>query len=794
MRASLNLLKKYVDLSNLTPEEIADKLTFAQLEVEEIRPLAKADHLVVGEILECEKHPDSNHLHVLKVDLGPKYGIKQIVCGAPNARTGLKVIVAMVGAHLGFDNIEIKQSKIRNVESNGMCCALYEIGVDKAELTPAQLNGIEELPNDAVVGNENVLEYLGLDDVIFDINVLANRPDCLSIFALAKELGALFQRKVILPEMKELPTDKSDLTVKISTDECQQFAVTEVKGLTVKESPLWLKRALQGQGIRSINNIVDIGNFIMITTGQPLHMYDLDLFGSKNFEVTSDYEGQFTALDGKTYQLQKGDIVIKNDKMIGCLGGVMGSESCAVNSNTKNIAVEAAYFNGVNVRRTSKRLGLSSDSSAHFIKGINPHQTEYVLNLTMQLLKDLADAKTVCAIVNEDHLSHEEIKIECTYSYINGRLGTEFTNEEIKNTLERLEIKVVDDGDKFTAIVPPYRIDLHCDADLSEEVIRLLGLDKVKATLPSMETTIGGLDEKKVLLKRIREHLIAVSLHEVMTYTLVSPEENKQLVFLNDDAEIKIMNPMTSDHSVMRRGLIPSLVNVVKYNIAHQNENLAIFEISEITTDKQSYNELAIALRGQDYSRGKMETRKYDFYDISGIFQAMMSLLSIDENRYKINLIKSPYLHPGRSAGIYFGNTLVGVMGEIHPSLSEDIGETYILDINLDKFLELKTSVKKMEKISRYPAISRDYAFVLKADISAGEVVKLIKKEGKNLVKNVEIFDVYQGEHIEEGYKSLALSITYQSLDKTLADNDIDPLENTIISVLNKKLGAYLRS
>lgn len=790
MKASINLLKQFIDLENISVQEIAAKLTFSGLEVEGIEYLAKGTNLVIGQIIELENHPSSDHLHVLKVDLGPKYGVTKIVCGAKNVVLGMKVIVARVGAKIGFDDIEIKKGVIRGVESNGMCCSLVELGVDKSLLSEEQINGIERLPDDSEVGNEHVLEYLHLDDVILDINVLANRSDCLAILSLAKELKALFSRKLTLPEAKEFNTFESKLKIDLRAKKCYQFSLVEARDIVVKESPIWLKNYLRSEGIRSINNIVDIGNYLMILNGQPLHMYDLDEFNTDTFIVDDEYDGSFTALNDKEYSLVKGDIVIRSRDSIGCLGGVMGAKSCFVNENSKNIAIEVASFDGASVRHTSKRLGLSSDSSSRFIKGINPSQAHYVLNLAMQLIESLAEGKSFSNIIEVDKVDHSKTVIKTTFDYINHRLGTNFSSSQIGNTLSSLGITIESDEDNLTCTIPDHRIDIKCDADLSEEVIRLIGLDNVKSTLPSMETTIGGYDEEKNKREKIREHLIARGLNEVLTYSLVSKEENVNLIPLNSDQEVKILNPMTSDHEVLRRGLIPSLIKTLKYNLDHQNENISIFEISEITTENETFEELAVLLNGKKMLQGLLRDEPYSFYDVKGIFESILKILNIDATRLKIKEYNSSAdFNPYQSAGVYLQNKLVAVIGMIHPSISKDYGDTYVLDILLDSLLNLKTSKKKMEKISKYPSRNRDYCFIVKKDIKVEEIITLIKKFSKGIIKNVQVFDVYA----LDDSKSVALRVTYQSLEKTLSDSDINPIENNILTTLQSKLGAYLR-
>lgn len=796
MRASLNLIKKFVDLEGLTAEEIADRLTFSGLEVEEISRVAEASHLVIGEILECFDHPSSDHLHVLSVDLGEKYGTEQIVCGAPNARKGLKVIVARVGAVLKKAGVTIAKSTIRGVESNGMCCSLSELGVDKSYLTPAQLEGIEELPSDAPIGEENVLGYLGLDDVILDINVLANRSDCFAVFSLAKELGALFHRAVRIPEPVLYPEEESDLQISSLCEGCPQFSLKLVGGVKTAPSPKWLSGYLMAHGIRSINNIVDIGNYVMILTGQPIHMYDRDKLESRTFSVSDAYAGEFIALDDKIYSVSHGDLTVMNGDRAACLAGVMGGKFCAVDDHTRNIIVESANFNGSSVRRTTVRTGLSSDSSARFIKGINPLQDRFVLNLAAQLLTELAGAEKVYRTVRKSSVSEDPVSIRCSLSYINRRLGETFTSAEIFDVLECLGLTIEKtDEDRFTAIVPSHRIDLRCDADLSEEVFRFIGLKRIRPKLPEMVTTVGELSFSQRKKKEIREHLIARGFNEILTYTLISPEMDHKFVLLNEDAPIRIMNPMTMDHSIVRRGLISSALEVLNYNLSHRNKNLALFEISDVTTADRRYEELCLIMNGKRAVQGSLALRECDFYDLSGIFASLMQLLGIDAKRYRVlRLDDSEYFHPGRSAKIMIGKEIAGIMGEIHPKYASELGSTYVLELNLSLFLQMKCSPTKMQAISKFPSVERDYAFVVKKETACEEFIRTIKKEARGIISSVEVFDIYEGEFLPAGFKSLAVKITYSSLEKTLKDSEINPVESALIAQVGKQFGAYLRA
>lgn len=798
MKVSLKWLKNYVDLEGISAEEIAQKLTFAGIEVEEIMHMASGTNLVIGEIVECEKHPESDHLHILKVDEGEKYGVNQIVCGAPNARVGLKVIVARVGAVL--PKITIAKSTIRGVESNGMCCSLLELGVESKYLTEAQINGIEELPMDAKVGEEDVLGYLGLDDTIFDLKLLANRSDCLAMQNVAREVAALFEKDVNLPYVSHYEGKKSNFKVDSQTDLCKEFAIREIRNIKVKESPKWLKERLFASGVRSINNIVDIGNYIMLLTGQPLHMYDLDKLKSEELTVRSDYEGDFVALDEKTYKLIKGDIVIMNEDEVMCLGGVMGSLKCAVDENTKNLAIEAANFDAKTIRHTSTRLNLVSESSQRFVKGINKDQYENVLDLTTKLLVELCDAKEVFETKKYDVLSHEANVIESSCRAINHRLGSEFKNDEIIDTLKRVYIDINDyDGDNFKAVVPSHRIDIKLDADLSEEVIRLLGFDNVKSTLPRQETSVGALTNTQLRKRQIRELLIANGLYETLNYTLVNDRLISYFKGLNNNEPYCLLHPMTEDHKYTRVTLLPSLLETLNYNLSRQGKDIKIFEVSDVYSKNGVECHLGIVLNGEDEYRHLMNKIPYGYAHVKGLFEAIMNLLAIDANRYRLVRVSDKFkeLHPGRAAEIYIGKDLVGIMGELHPNMMKefDLGKapTAVLEINLSKLLEVRVSPIKVIPPSRFQTVERDLALVARKDISAQEIIKVIKQAGHNMIKQVDIFDVYEGEHVDFGFKSIALKIIYEDTTKSFTSEEIENLEKGIINALEAKLSIKLR-
>ena len=797
MLVSLKSVKKYVNLDGLSALDIANGLTFAGVEVEEVYSLASGTNLVIGHILECEKHPDSDHLHILKVDLGPKYGVEQIVCGAPNARVDLKVIVARVGAKLPGG--EIKASKIRGVESNGMCCSLLELGVDAKYLNKKQTEGIEELPEDAQVGNEDVLGYLGLDDEVLNLKVLANRPDLLSLYNVALEIGAIFDREVKIPTYEVEDDFKTTLFVGSETDKCSQFAGREIRGIVTKESPKFIQESLMAMGIRSINNIVDIGNYVMLLTGQPLHMYDKDKLEKEELIAKSNMNDKFIALDEQTYDVIEGDIVITSNNKAMCLGGVMGSLSCAVDERTENIYIEAASFDGASIRHTSNRLGLVSESSQRFVKGTNHYQSNEVINFASCLIKEYCEAKHFSNIVNYQNEERPNSTLKCCYSHINNRLGTSFSNDEIIKALNRLHFVTKEiSKDEFEVIIPSFRLDVSCEADISEEVIRLLGFSNVRSELPIFESKAGGLTLRQSRLKEIRDYLVLNGLDECVTYSLLSLENSKKFNLLHEEECYKLLNPLTDEREYFRTHISYSLIEAALYNYNRQNKDLSLFETSNMISKSSSGEHLSIVLVGNDLQQDMMKKIPFDFYHMKGLVEGVFSLLGIENSRYKFERYVSnkEELHPGKSASIIFQNQLIGVFGELHPLMSKELGlnktNAVVLELNLEPLLNAKVSLAKMTPISKFPVVYRDLALLVDKNVSANDIIKCIKLSGKGLVKDAKIFDVYVGEGIASHLKSVAVNITFGK-EETLTEKEITDQLDKIKYDLAKNLKAELR-
>jgi phenylalanyl-tRNA synthetase beta chain len=796
MKVSWNWLGQFVDLGGVSPEELASKMTFAGVEVESIDRLAKADGLVIGEILSCESHPDSDHLRVLQVDEGAKYGIHQIVCGAPNARKGLKVIVAREGAVL--PSLTIEKSVIRGVESDGMCCALYELGVDRKFLSEKQCAGIEELAAEAPVGEEDVLGYLGLDDAVLNLKLLANRPDLNAMMNVAEEVGTLLDRPVKLPEFAVKKHVKTAFKVGSETKSCPSFWIREVHGLKVGPSPEWMRRILFSEGIRSIDNVVDVGNFVMLLTGQPLNMYDLDKLPRKELVVRDDCEGDFVAMDGKTYRLVKGDLVVTSAGRGMCLAGIMTSKECEVDGETANVAIEAAVFQGAAIRHTSNRLGLVSESSSRFVKGLNPSQAERVLEIASALLERLCGAVSVSESLAYDALIHEPRLIRTSYDYINRRLGTSFKNEEIASVLRKDHLGVSENGDGINVSVPAYRIDMAEGCDISEEVIRLLGYDRIASRLPSGEAHCRGLSNEQRLVVAIRRYLRGQGLDEVLTYTLVSASEKDRFDYLAGGKGYKLSNPMTADHEYIRRNVLPSLLSTAGYNAAHQIKDLAIFEVSDVDAPNEKSRRLGIVLAGEERLQGGLDLRPYDFYSIKGLFVGLMGLLGLADNRYRIERLRSDKneFHPGRSAAVYLGKTLIAVMGALHPAALAEYGLSRgaaALELDLSAVLALKTSPEKASVPAKFPSVGRDLAFLVDEKVPYEDIRREILRSDK-LIAKVDVFDVYQGANIASGKKSVALSVTILNPEKTLTDSEVSAVMEKAVATIKTRFGAEIRS
>ncbi|NLC97237.1 MAG: phenylalanine--tRNA ligase subunit beta [Erysipelotrichaceae bacterium] len=794
MKISYNWLKEYVSLDGVTPNDLADKLTQAGLEIEGIEKVANGDNLVIGKVLSVKPHPDSNHLKVCDVDYGQ--GSVQIVCGAPNVKENQKVIVAKVGANL--PELTIKKGVIRGVESNGMICALFELGVDKKHLSEEQLSGIEVLSDDAPIG-EDPLKYLGLDDVVLDASPTPNRADCMSMWGVAKEVGAVLKRKATIPYSEGAANvgKETSLIIDSKSKNCPVFVGKVVNKVVVKPSPKWMVDYLHAAGVKSINNIVDISNYVMLETGQPLHFYDADKFEKKEITVIDGLNSTITALDGIEYQLEESDLIITtNNEAIG-LAGIMGGDESKIEENTKSIIIEAALFNHVTIRTTANRLGLNTEASSRFVKGIEPLAQIKAVDRSVALLLELAEADDFEKTVIFGNPNYEPIQVVETIEHCNELLGTNYTIEQVKEVLDALDFNVRVDKNTFTCTIPSYRTDIKIKEDIDEEIIRLIGFDTLPMTLPKMVATIGELDEKQKLERLTKNIMKSYGLSEIVTYSLVKEEYVLDGIMPFGD-HIKLASPLSDDRKFIRNSLMPSMLECVSYNQNRKASNINLFEISNVYEKDIVQTRLSIALNGElQSSKLHKVSIKNDFYTLKGLLETYLEKLGIASSRVSIKANEdNNYFHPYRSAKIYIQNKLFGIFGEISPLYSKklDIENVIYGEFIMDVLYEIKTPRIKFTPLDRYPSVSRDIALIVDDSLEAKKILDVINKNGGKLIKSLEIFDVYKGEHIEDGKKSIALKIVYQSKDKTLTEAEVSKVHENILEKLEKEVNAQLRS
>lgn len=799
MKLSYKWLSEYVDLSGITPAELADKMTTAGLEVEGIEPLAQGNHLVIGEVLSSED-VEGTHLHITQTRIGEgPDDVLQIVCGAPNCRAGLKVIVALDGAELPGGTIHVRP--LRGIDSNGMLCALYELGVDKKYLTEYQCSGIEELPADAPVGETDVIKYLGYDDTVLDVSLTPNRADCSSMWNMAKEVGAILHREVKWPDYagKAQIGEEGTFRVASSTEKCSAFLGKVVNHVEVGPSPKWMVRYLNAAGMNSINNVVDISNFVMLETGQPLHYYNLAKLPAREITVVDDIEMKMTALDGVEFEIQKGDLVITTGGEPTGIAGIMGGEESMIDETTDAIFIEAANFDAASVRRSSIRLNLITEAAQRFTKGLEPLSMQKAVDRSVELLTKYANASGFEKTVSCGNFAYEPKIVKETLTHCNDLLGTEFTMDQVKEVLSWLDFKPVIDGDEITCTIPSYRTDIEGKADIDEEIIRLIGFDSLKSTLPFMEATVGRLTPAQKIRRTIGEIMRANSLNEIITYTLVPADYIDNAFDASGDA-IALAMPMSDAKKYIRSSLLNSVLECVQYNEAHQNSSCSFYEISKVYSTKGEEERLAIVFAGnlEDDKLHKIE-KPGDFYAMKGLILAMLKKLGFMGGRIQIreNKKDTVHFHPFRSAEIWMDKQCLGVFGDIHPAYAKkfDLKKSVVYaELKLDQLFATRGTRMRFVPLERYPAVERDIAVVTDRDMSAQQIINTISKAGGRLLRNVEIFDVYEGEHVEEGKKSVALRVTFQAADHTLKEEEISTVHQAILDALSKKLNAELRA
>lgn len=804
MKLSTNFVKDYVDI-DVDVKTLAEDMTNVGNEYDEAGKLLNATKLVIGEVLECEEHPDSDHLHVCKVNVGNE--VLNIVCGAPNVRKGLKVIVALDGAELPGGTI--KKGVIRGQESNGMLCSMLELGLEHKFADDVDKTGIHELPLDAPIG-EDPIKYMGMDDEVIDFDLTANRGDLLSILGMAYEIGAIYDKKVKdidLTHGENKEDINNDFKVEVNTENCSIFLAKRVENIKIAESPAFIKSRLIASGIRPINNVVDISNYVMLETGQPLHFYDADTSKGKiEVRMASNGEKLFT-LDGKERTLSDEDIVISDGERAIGLAGVMGGLDTEITDNTKNVLIEAAIFDGVKIRKTSKQI-LRSEASSRFEKGLDPNRTYMAIERACKLLEEYAEGEVVGGIAKYDKSDRANRDIEITFKKINDVLGMDISKKDVLDVFRRLDFGVVINGESsnFTETeeqlkniesivvsVPRRRGDISIKEDLIEEVGRIYGVNNIVGKLPEMPMKAGSYDK---VTRGIRNKLIDLGLNETLTYILVNDKEAKY--FTKDDTEIvSLLDPMTEERNTLRHSILPSLLKVYEYNKARNNKDISVFEIGKAFYKKgEEYgeNNKVSALISGDFYLGVDNKKQADFYILKGLAEELLDYLGYaNRHSFVIKEDKMPEeLHPGQSALISVNNDVVGIIGRVHPNLEKD--NVFVFEIDLDKLLDKKVGKMKYKEFSKFPSIKKDLAVVVDKDVTSEQIGTWIKKAAGSSLSNIDVFDVYTGKGIEENKKSIAYSLTFEKMDRTLTDEEINESLEKVVEVLEKKLGATLRA
>lgn len=792
MLVSLKWLSQYVDIADISAEELAEKITRAGIEVDAVIDRSNGiENVVVGYVESKEKHPEADKLNVCQVNVGGE--VTQIVCGAPNVDAGQKVIVARPGAKLP-GGIKIKKAKLRGVESNGMICSLQELGVEGRLVPKAYAEGIYVLPADAEPGAD-ALEILGLRDTVLELGLTPNRSDAMSMLGVAYEVAAILSQDVKLPaitytESSEKAADVLKLRVE-DTDANPMYAAKVVKNIKVEESPLWLQHYLMAAGVRPHNNVVDVTNYILMEYGQPLHAFDYDKLGTGEIVTRLAKDGEtITTLDEQERTLASHNLVITNGVEAEAVAGVMGGAKSEVCESTTTVVIESAYFKPASVRQTSKDIGLRSDSSARFEKGVDPNRVLPAAERAAQLLAELAGGEVLAGIVLVDELDKTPSRVVVSPDFINTHLGMKISLEDMISILERLKFDVEAANGLLIVDAPTRRGDIKIPEDIVEEVARMYGYDEIPTTIPA-SNVIGGLTPYQAKRRIVRSVMEGAGLYQAVTYSLTSAE-NSQKFALKAEETTKLLMPMSEERSTLRQSLIPHLVEAAAYNVARSNDSVALYEIGSVflgqTAEGLPFEEehLAIVLTGKWVeNKWQGEKKNVDFFVAKGIVEELFNKLSLTS---RVSYVKANIdgLHPGRTAHVLLDGEVVGLIAALHPAEAKkaDVKDTYVVELNLLAILQAQTEELVYSPVPRFPSMTRDIALELDREVAAGEIVSIITGAGTKLLKDVQVFDVYEGEKMTPGKKSVAFSLTYFDAERTLTDDEVVAAHNKVLKAL----------
>ena len=804
MKLSYEWLNEFIDLSHITPDELGEKMSRTGIEVDSVTvPAQGMDKIVVGLVTEVSDHPDSDHLHIAMVDVAGEE-LLQIVCGAPNIAKGQKVIVALHGARIAGGH-KIKRGKLRGIESQGMICSLQELGIPSS-LTPKDYEeGIYVFKDNAIEVGADALRALTLDSAIVEMDLTANRSDALSVRGAVHEISSIYGLDHNLDADRNERTGGSVLEDWISvsvenTDDVPDYHIQIIKDVTIKPSPTWMQARLIASGIRPINNVVDVTNYVLLEYGQPLHAFDYDKLGSKTILVRSAKKGEVLATLDDVERTLTDEIVITNGSQPIALAGVMGGLDSEITTTTKNVALEFALFHPIRVRQASQAHNLRSDSSSRFEKGINKATIVQAGKRAAQLIAELSGGMVVEGTASVQTTDAKAKDVSIKLQRINHVLGTDLSQEEVSRIFDQLGFDVDLEDGNYTVHVPARRWDIHIEADLVEEVGRIYGYDRLPRTLPTTESTKGGLNPKQSFIRWTRHFLQGAGLSQAYTYALTTQNRAKWFT-LEDNSSIALDLPMSAERSVLRQSIVSSLLEAVQYNVARSQQDIALFEIGRVFqeiahNDYLEEDVIAGAVTGQWIPASwQNPSSSVDFFTVKGVLETYLGKIGcLDAVRFQATDAIAQ-LHPGQAALIYLNDQVIGILGQVHPSLQKelDLKATFIFELKLEPLLAEYMKEKEIHSVPKFPGMSRDIAILLPQEVSNASIEEIIKQEAGDFLQEVKLFDLYQGQGVEPGFKSLAYSLYFLNPQATLLEEEINHAMDAVTKGLLELEGVSIR-
>lgn len=795
MKLSYEWLSEYIDLSHISPEELGEKMSRTGIEVDSVEVLGEQlQRIVVGRTVSVSDHPDSDHLHVVMVDVGEEEPI-QIVCGAPNVSENQKVVVALHGARVAGGH-KIKKGKIRGEVSNGMICSLQELGIPSQLVPKASENGIYVIEDPSVKVGEDAIRLLGLDSAIIELDLTANRADALSVRGAVCEIAAIYglQHKMEKDVFEVAETSSIPEWIEVHADhkdDVQAYHMLVIENVTIKPSPVWMQRRLIASGIRPINNVVDVTNYILMEYGQPLHALDYDRLEHKQIAVRRAKEGEkLVTLDGVERSLTD-EIIITDGVNPIALAGVMGGLDTEITAVTTTVALEAALFSPAAVRKASQTHHLRSESSIRFEKGVNRSTVLQAGRKAAEWIAELGGGRVVDAIASVQNVPVVEPIVSIRYERINHVLGTSLTKEEVHGIFNQLGFSAREADEVFYVTIPTRRWDISIEADLIEEIGRIYGYDRIPATLPTTSSTRGGLTEKQRFIRWTRQTLQALGLSQAYSYALTTPE--KAVWFTSNPLEsVRLDMPMSEERSTLRQSLLPSLLEAVQYNVARSQQTVRLFEVGRVFAQEstQQFVEkevIGACITGNEKTEAwNAPLEKVDFFSMKGIVEAYLKEMNLDRRVRFEALQDVAELHPGQSATIYLDEKVIGLVGRVHPILEKENGlkPTFVFELELLPLFEAQQQARTIQSVPKFPGTSRDLAVLVPQLCPHAQLVELILQHGGALLKDVRLFDVYEGDRIPTGYKSLAYSLQFLNREATLTEEEVSQAMNRIIEAL----------